>query len=72
VVGPTFLFPRCFLELYILVFVAVVQFYLWTRGDPGLERDATARESSIDFPTHRRVEVVGVDAQWKSWGLRQS
>jgi hypothetical protein len=67
------LFSRAvFLELCILAFVAGVQFYLWTRGDLGLERDAAAREASVDFPTHRRVEVVGVAAQWKSWGLRQS
>jgi hypothetical protein len=67
VVGPTSLFPRCFLELCILVFVAGVRFYLWTRGDPGLVRDAVAREASVDFPMHRRVEVVGVAAQWESW-----
>jgi hypothetical protein len=54
VVGPTSLFPRCFLELSILVFEAGVRFYLWTRGDPGLARDAAAREAHDDFPTHRR------------------
>jgi hypothetical protein len=56
-----------FLELFILVFVAGVQFYLWMRGDPGLVRGAAAREASVDFATHRRVQVVGVAAQWESW-----
>jgi hypothetical protein len=55
------LFSRAvFLELCILVFVAGVRFYLWTRGDLGLVRDAAAREASVDFPTHRRVKGVGV------------
>jgi predicted anti-sigma-YlaC factor YlaD len=63
------LFSRAvfFLELCILVFVAGVRFYLWTRGDLGLTRDVAAREAPVDFPTHRGVEVVRVAAQWKSW-----
>jgi hypothetical protein len=45
------LFSRAvFLELCILVFEAGVRFYLWTRGDPGLVRDAVAREASVDSP----------------------
>jgi hypothetical protein len=67
------LFSRAvFLELCILVFVAGVRFYLWTRGDPGLVCDAAVREASIDFPTHHRVDVMGVAAQWESWRLPRS
>jgi hypothetical protein len=70
VVGPTSLFPRCFLELCILIFEAGVWFYLWTRGDPGLARDAAAHEAPVDFPHAPQilvsgccaVEVMGVEA----------
>jgi hypothetical protein len=70
VVGPTSLFPRCFFWNFA---------YWYSKREFGFTCGRVATRDSCAMlrrakrplipPTHRRVEVVGVAAQWESWRL---